>query len=93
MLINSSLNFSMGDYPACNINRNKSIWGSCGKGNQCQMVILEGDLEVEAIKSGEWGKEKQQKWCWEMEWGKARDQERLKVADGVVDLASGKFSG
>lgn len=48
------------------------------------MVILEGDLEVEAIKSGEWGKEKRQKWCWDMEWGKARDHKRLKVADAVV---------
>lgn len=50
MLINSSLNFSVGDSPACNINRNKSVWESCRKGNQCQMMILEEDLEVEAFK-------------------------------------------
>lgn len=56
MLTNSSLNFSMGDSPACNINRNKSIWESCGKENQCQVMILEGDLEVQAIRSGKWGK-------------------------------------
>lgn len=43
MLVNSSLSFSVGDSPACNINRNKSVWESCGKGSQCQMLILEGD--------------------------------------------------
>lgn len=84
MLINSTLNFSVGDSPACNINRNKSVWESCGKGNQCQM-ILEGDLEVEAFQVRGVGQRKAEKWYWEMEWGKARDHRRVKVANDVVD--------
>lgn len=56
-----------------------------GKENWCQIVNWEGkDLKVEAIVPGEWGKEKQGKRCWEMEWGKATAYGRLKVTSGNV---------
>lgn len=57
-----------------------------GKENQCQTVNREGkDLKVEAVRPSEWGKEKQGKRCWEMEWGEARGYGRLKVASGNVE--------
>ncbi|KAK2515220.1 hypothetical protein Q9966_015459 [Columba livia] len=51
-----------------------------GKENRYQTVNREGkDLKVEAIRPGEWGKENQGKWCWEVEWVETRGHGRLKI--------------
>lgn len=56
-----------------------------GKENRYQTVNREGkDLKVEAIRPGEWGKENQGKWCWEVEWVETSGHGRLKVGHSDV---------